>query len=226
MTAVIRAAEPRHSAGLQPCAAARCRTKVRMFVAKPRTDVECDSRIVRHPGADLSDAWWCAGPDAIRAARLVADRRGGEEVAAPVALPLHHAGHRLPVRGVNRTRFLLQLPSRLQSVRHVGPSPPNQASISARILRCLIVISASCAAWGASVGRRPSGTSRRVGGGRGATRRCTPNAPARRRAGYQQGPPSPAIPCGSWAPVFPHLLSIIGEMRFMLPAGTAEGGIR
>ena len=35
----------------------------------------------RHPGADLSDAWWCAGPDAIRAARLVADRRCGEEVA-------------------------------------------------------------------------------------------------------------------------------------------------
>ena len=29
-----------------------------------------------------------------------------------------------------------------------------------------------------------------------------------------------------WAPVLPHLLSIIGEMRFMLPAGTAEGGIR
>jgi hypothetical protein len=31
---------------------------------------------------------------------------------------------------------------------------------------------------------------------------------------------------GMVAPVLPHLLSIIGEMRFMLPAGTAEGGIR
>ena len=111
MTVTIGGAKARHSAASQPCAAARCQTKVRMFVAKPRTDVECDSRIVRHPGADLSDAWWCAGPDAIRAARLVADRRGGEEVAAPVALPLHHAGHRLPVRGVNRAGILLQLPS-------------------------------------------------------------------------------------------------------------------
>ena len=26
-----------------------------------------------------------------------------------------------------------------------------------------------------------------------------------------------------WAPVLPHLLSIIGEMRFMPPAGRAEG---
>ena len=33
--------------------------------------------------------------------------------------------------------------------------------------------------------------------------------------------------CPAWgAPVLPHLLSIVGEMRFMLPAGTAEGGIR
>jgi hypothetical protein len=29
-----------------------------------------------------------------------------------------------------------------------------------------------------------------------------------------------------WAPALPHLFSIIGEMGFMLLAGTGEGGIR
>jgi hypothetical protein len=40
-----------------------------------------------------------------------------------------------------------------QWTAHVGSSPPNQASVSARILRCLIVVSASCVAWSTSVDR-------------------------------------------------------------------------
>jgi hypothetical protein len=39
-------------------------------------------------------------------------RRRGEEVATPGALPLDHAGQRLPGLGVDRVRFLLQLPGR------------------------------------------------------------------------------------------------------------------
>jgi len=40
MTVALGGANARHSAASQPCAAARCRTKVRMFGAKPRTDAE------------------------------------------------------------------------------------------------------------------------------------------------------------------------------------------
>jgi steroid delta-isomerase-like uncharacterized protein len=61
-------------------------------------------------------------PNAIRTARLVAVGRCGEEIPAPVALALGHAGQGLPGLGVDRTRL------RLQSVagRHlsVTSAPP------------------------------------------------------------------------------------------------------
>jgi len=66
---------------------------------------------------------------AVRAARRLTVRRSGEEVAAPFAPPLDHAGQRLPRLRVDGARRRLRLQARRwlaasAGVRHKLPRPP------------------------------------------------------------------------------------------------------